>query len=70
MAGSHDDDHDERSPLLQQNGHAPDPDRHDTQNEQDFEIVEFDKEDADNPRNWTRRRKLANVGIIALMAGE
>lgn len=69
MAGSRDSDHDERSPLLQQNGHTPDPDRRNAEDEEDFELVEFEKEDADNPRNWSRRAKLANVGIIALMAG-
>ncbi|KAL6721690.1 hypothetical protein ACLMJK_000794 [Lecanora helva] len=54
---------DERSPLLQ-NGDA----NGGYEDDESFEIVEFSKEDEDNPRNWTRRRKMMNVGIIALMA--
>lgn len=32
------------------------------------ETVSFDKEDDQDPRQWSRRRKMMNVGIIALMA--
>ncbi|CAF9904453.1 MAG: hypothetical protein ALECFALPRED_008561 [Alectoria fallacina] len=50
----------ERSPLLQ-NGHA------DSQQDEP-EIIDFSKEDGENPRNWPRRRKFVNVAIIAFMA--
>lgn len=33
------------------------------------QIIDFSKEDEDNPRNWSRARKMLNVGIIAFMAG-
>ena len=32
--------------------------------------VEFAEGDEDDPRNWTRMRKMVNVGVIGLMAGE
>lgn len=34
------------------------------------QIIEFSKEDEENPRNWPRRRKFINVAIIAFMAGK
>ena len=34
------------------------------------QIIDFSKEDDENPRNWPRRRKFINVAIIAFMAGE
>ncbi len=33
-------------------------------------IVDFSKQDAENPRNWSKARKMVNVAIIALMASE
>ncbi|KAL2048344.1 hypothetical protein N7G274_000255 [Stereocaulon virgatum] len=54
---------DERSPLIQ-NGQA----NRQEQGDQDEEIVDFSKEDEENPRNWPRARKFLNVGIIAFMA--
>lgn len=35
-----------------------------------FQIIDFSKEDAENPRNWARARKMVNVAIIAFMASE
>lgn len=61
---SQDDHHkhsgDERTPLLQ-NGE---------EQEGQTVVVDFEKGDGDDPRNWTKRRKMVNVGIIALMASE
>lgn len=58
----------ERSPLLQDT--YPDP-QHETDSESASSKpteISFDKEDPDDPRQWTRRRKMLNVAIIALMA--
>ena len=33
-----------------------------------IQLVDFEKEDKEDPKNWTRGRKLLNVAIIALMA--
>ena len=33
------------------------------------QIVDFSKEDGENPRNWPMGKKYLNVGIIAFMAG-
>jgi MFS family permease len=33
-----------------------------------LQLIEFHKEDRENPRIWSRKEKLTNVGIIALMA--
>ena len=77
MAGGND----ERSPLLQNgqvNGHE-DRDEEvvncfdlslggDTQLIP-VQIVDFSKEDEENPRNWPKGKKFLNVGIIAFMAG-
>lgn len=51
---------DERTPLLA-----------DGRDDEDRQIVVVDFEDGDegNPRNWTKMKKMVNVGIIALMAG-
>lgn len=35
---------------------------------QETRRVQFDDDDEENPKAWTKRRKLVNVGIIALMA--
>ena len=70
---------DERSPLLQ-NGHAEDQqDEPEVQLEpiisqistsNQAQIIDFSKEDDENPRNWPRRRKFVNVAIIAFMASK
>ncbi|KAL9104848.1 MAG: hypothetical protein Q9163_000234 [Psora crenata] len=52
---------DERTPLLQ-NGHVDDS------GELDEQIIDFADDDPENPRNWTRTRKMVNVGIISLMS--
>ena len=76
MAGGND----ERSPLLQ-NGQA---NGHEDRDEEvvnssrssigniqliPVQIVDFSKEDEENPRNWPKSKKYLNVGIIAFMAG-
>jgi len=33
-----------------------------------LQLIEFSKEDHDNPRSWPKRKKLLNVFVIALMA--
>lgn len=33
-----------------------------------IQVVDFTKSDEENPRNWSRRRKLVNVAIVSLMA--
>lgn len=53
---------DEREPLLQ-NGHVDGGEGGDSR-----EIISFSENDASDPRQWTKRRKMTNVGIIALMA--
>lgn len=55
---------DEREPLLQ-NGHVDGGEGGDSR-----EIISFSENDASDPRQWPRRRKMINVGIIALMAGK
>ena len=70
---------DERSPLLQ-NGHAESQqDEPEVQNptrsfpkstSNSAQIIDFSKEDDENPRNWPRRRKFVNVAIIAFMASK
>lgn len=66
--------HDERSPLLRQNGHAAEVggERGDGNGggAQEVCVVEFAEGDGENPRNWTRWRKGVNVAVIAVMAGE
>ena len=75
-------DEDERSPLLQ-NGHAEgqedEPEVQHTNLIQTSlkvlhlikaQIIDFSKEDDENPRNWPRRRKYLNVAIIAFMASK
>ncbi|KAG2161614.1 MFS general substrate transporter [Aureobasidium pullulans] len=53
---------DEREPLLQ-NGHVDGGEGGDSR-----EVVSFSENDASDPRQWPRRRKMTNVAIIALMA--
>ena len=71
---------DERSPLLQ-NGdaggqHEEEPEvlfrgkTYSFPSSDQAQIIDFSKEDDENPRNWPRRRKFINVAIIAFMAGE
>lgn len=33
-----------------------------------LQLIEFHKEDRENPKTWSRKEKLTNIGIIALMA--
>lgn len=58
---------DEERPLLA--GHHGERDTHDA-GEQDSEPqkVTFSEEDDDNPKRWSRKKKLTNVFIIAFMA--
>ena len=51
---------DEEAPLLQRTPSDA--------NERERKPINFTDEDEENPRAWTRRKKLINVGIIALMA--
>ena len=70
---------DEQSPLLQ-NGHAENElDEPEVRNlarpspkstSKSAQIIDFSKEDDENPRNWPRRRKFVNVAIIAFMASK
>ena len=70
---------DEQSPLLQ-NGHAEsERDEPEVRNlarsspkstSKPAQIIDFSKEDDENPRNWPRRRKFINVAIIAFMASK
>lgn len=53
---------DERSPLLRQ-GHVDGGEGGDSR-----ELVDFSENDEGNPRDWPRRKKMINVGIIAMMA--
>lgn len=59
---------DERQPLLhdQQNGHAGGDDS----GGGDYITVRFGENDHEDPRQWTRTRKMVNIGIIALMASK
>lgn len=54
-------DHDEQSPLLQ---HSREQDGEEPQ------IIEFSKEDGDNPRAWSRSKKLTNIAVVAMMASK
>lgn len=51
--------HDEQSPLLQ---HSREQDGEEPQ------TIEFSKEDDDNPRAWSRPKKLTNIAVVAMMA--
>lgn len=55
---------DEREPLLQ-NGHVDGGEGGDSR-----EVIAFSKNDAGDPRQWPRRKKMTNVAIIALMASK
>jgi hypothetical protein len=55
---------DEREPLLQ-NGHVDGGEGGDCR-----EVISFSKNDASDPRQWPKRKKMTNVGIIALMASQ
>ena len=54
-------DNDEERPLL-------DPERRSNYSESSVHQIKFENGDQDNPRAWSGRKKLTNVGIIALMA--
>ena len=62
-------DSNERSPLLQHDRRAEDGGEYETQQGEEV-WVEFSEGDKEDPRNWTKTRKMVNVGIIALMAGK
>lgn len=53
--------HDEQSPLLQhereQDGEEP-------------QTIDFSKEDEDNPKAWSRSKKLTNIAVVAMMASK
>ena len=72
MAPNHRPDHDERTPLLkhQQSEQQNRSTREDgySENGDDVVTVDFEDDDEEDPRNWSRGRKRLNVGIIALMA--
>lgn len=55
--------HDERSPLLQ-NDQVDAGEGGDAR-----ELLKFEDDDTENPRKWPRRRKMVNIGIIAMMSG-
>jgi hypothetical protein len=55
---------DEREPLLH-NGHVDGGEGGDSR-----EVISFSKNDASNPRQWPKRKKMTNVAIIALMASK
>lgn len=60
---------DEERPLLHpDNVSSHSADVPDSSASQEPRQVAFGDEDPDNPRAWSARRKLTNVGIIALMA--
>ena len=52
----------ERQPLLQNTSAS-----HNEEGESK-EVIQFKDDDPENPRNWPRRAKLANVAVIAMMA--
>ena len=39
-------------------------------NDTSTQVLYLDDNDPENPRAWPRRKKLANVAVIALMAGD
>ncbi|KAL3419054.1 cycloheximide resistance protein [Phlyctema vagabunda] len=51
----------ETAPLLQHRDSQQD-------NQEDRELVQFTKEDSDNPRAWPKKKKLGNIAVIASMA--
>lgn len=55
--------HNEQSPLLQRSASG----EHDAE---EPETIEFSKEDDDNPRAWSRSKKLTNIAVVAMMASE
>lgn len=58
-------DHDEERPLLSSSSDAGTS--YTDQQPEQFEI-KFPDGDENNPKSWSKRKKLTNVGIIALMA--
>ena len=53
---------DEQTPLLRQ-GHVDAGEGGDSR-----QLLKFDDQDAGNPRQWDRKKKMANVAVIAVMA--
>jgi multidrug resistance protein len=60
--------HDEERPLLDQNSDTTSISSHHTQTSNKSSLVKFTDHDSDNPKAWSPKKKLTNVGIIALMA--
>lgn len=60
----------DRTPLLQ--SHYPDPQHSESQNvdvessNQKPETISFSDDDPEDPRQWTKRRKMVNVFIVSL----
>jgi hypothetical protein len=52
----------EHSPLLGEQ-------RQQAQQDGDAYRISFSKKDPEDPRQWPYRKKMINVGVIALMAG-
>ena len=53
----------EREPLLRRNSQLDSLEGGDGR-----ELIQFGEEDKGNPRSWTYRDKLTNIGVIAIMA--
>lgn len=53
----------ERQPLLQQQDQQGDGETNDTR-----EVISFTDDDPENPRQWSRSTKMANVAVIAAMS--
>ena len=59
---------DEERPLLDQGSDAGSVRSHQSQVSNKPSLVKFSDDDEENPRAWSPKKKLTNVGIIALMA--
>lgn len=69
MTGEERQDEDgERQPLLQQQRHRRESQLDAGEGGDSRALITFDDEDAENPRAWKFREKLANMGVIAAMA--
>jgi len=55
---------DEHSPLLSREQQE----NHEESHEEEYETIDFTQDDPENPRYWSRSRKLANVAVIAAMS--
>ncbi len=64
-SGEREENNDEQQPLLHRSSHS----QLDAGEGGDSrELIQFDEEDKDNPKQWSRRDKLMNMGVIAFMA--